>query len=143
MKAYIDEFTAIAALLPNAPAFYHESVQMQNIKADNLTAAYLFAPSLGIGKYKKEGGGFRPTMKVIIEFLKLTPFENDLTQNQAIIQAMEDLAVDFMQRMNLSTVLTHPTEYETNYVYERFDSNMAGIALTFDCSLKQPLTSCV
>jgi hypothetical protein len=143
MKAYIDELTAIAALLTGTPAFYHEHQQMMNIRADALTGAVVFAPALGFGKYEKVGGGFMPNMKIAVMFLKQTQFENDILQNQSIIQDMEDMAVEFMQRVNASTVFIHPTQYETQYVYETFDANFAGIGLTFNCQLRTPLTSCV
>lgn len=143
MKAYIDGLKAIAATLSGAPPLYHESVQMNNLVADGVTTPVIFAPALGIGKYTKAGGGFMPSLKIILEFLQQTQFENDLTANQTIIEAMESLSVDFMQKMNVSTLFQHPEEYETTYVYEKFDANFSGIALTFDLKLKQPLTSCV
>jgi hypothetical protein len=143
MTAYITGLTNIVALLTGNPILYNESTQMMNIKADALTGAVVFAPALSIGKYKKAGGGFQPDMKIIIEFLKQTQFENDLTQNQTIINDMEALAVEFMQYMNISSVFVHPDEYQTTYVYERFDSNFAGIGLEFNLKLAQPVTSCI
>ena len=142
MKIYTDEFERITALLTGEPVFAYESQQMFNIAVDNIIKPVVFAPALGAGTYTKQGGGMGVTLRVVVQFLQQTQFENDLLLNQSIITDMEELALEFMQHMNTSAVLQHPESYETQYYYETFDANFAGIGLTFDCKLLTPLKLC-
>lgn len=143
MTNYITELTALCATLTGSPALHFESKQMMNIKADSLTGGVCYAPAMDFGEYNKVAGGFRPKKIIVIQFLKQTPFENDLLLNMPIINDMEVLAIEFVQKMNQSTIFIHPAKYETMYHYETFDANFAGISLTFELETKQNIVACL
>ena len=149
MTTYITELSAIVAAMTGTPEFAHETVHMQNVNMDAETGVVVFAPFLALGNFDLRLSGIASKQKIILEFLQQTQFENDLTQNQSIIDDMYDLALEFIQRINASTVLK-PTKnndgvatFDTEYVYEIFDANFAGIAITFDCEIRQPYSICV
>ncbi len=142
MTNYITGIKAIVAAMTIPPAFYHESTQMMNIKADAETGAVCYMDQLGIGGLKRSGGGWLETEVVIIKFLKKTPFENDINLNETLINDGKVLAVEFLQRLCNSTLFQHPTEVETGYVYEQFDANFAGFGIKCNLTLRQPISSC-
>lgn len=148
MSDFIDELEAITASLTGGPEFAHESVQMANIVADRWTGAVVFAPLLGTGSLIVGGAGITPTQKISVEFLKQTQFENDAADNQAIIDDMTDLAIEFTQRLRKSTVIklvmndNEISEFPTDFVYEQFDANFAGIMVTYDVKLRKPKSPC-
>jgi hypothetical protein len=142
MKAYIDEFTAIAAQMTGAPVLYYERVQLMNIKADNVTAPIVYIPSIILGDMDKVGIAWKRKQKVKIAFMKQVQFEAELTDELPVVDDMLDMCVEFLTLLNRSKVLDHPTTVATEYAIE-FDANLAGWMITFDCSLRYPLTSCI
>lgn len=148
MIVFRNEIERIVDLLTGGPEFCHESVQMANIKLDQVTDAVVFAPSLGVGTITASGSGIRPKMKIMVEFLQLSDFEADLTTNQDIIDGMYDMAMEFIERLRQSTVFEGEpgkavSEFQCAYIYERFDANFAGIALEFDAALRKGISPCV
>lgn len=148
MTAYITELRAITAQLTGTPEFAHETVHMMNIVADQKTLPVVFAPFLAIGNFRISGANIMPKQKIYILFLQQTQFENDITNNQIILEAMYNLAIEFCQRLNSSTVILPVRdaqgawEAETEYVETKFDANFSGIQISFDAKLKNPYSIC-
>lgn len=150
MDAFVNGLKAIAESLSGSPRFFHEKEAVMNRETGSASAEeyIVFAPALGSGTVTKAGSGFRVMQTVMIEFVKRCEFgasiseASDPSKQQVNINLMFDKAIEFMQILNNSVVFEHPTRFDMVYVYDTFDDNYSGILVTFDLTLKQPLSLC-
>lgn len=101
----------------------------------NEWVAHTNLPCVGLqrienGTFVNEGGQIKDSSDFLIFFLDQTTFNPTDLENQAIIDTCKETAIDFIREVELSDGLVIVGDPTFEYVYQRFDITVTGIALS-------------
>ena len=126
----IDEVQSIVEDTICIPFLYASYLNL-NSWADYSSLPCVACQQLVNGSYVNEGGLMKDSANFLLMFLDKTETDRyTALENQTIIDKCKERMVDFVRAIDSSTEIMYETGYTYDFMYQEFDVDLTGIALT-------------